>query len=341
MIEGLKAIDWLGVVTVTGGTVMLLIGLEFGGVTFPWDSATVICLIIFGCLTLVIFLFTQWRFAKYPLMPLRIFRNKSNAATFGVVFAHGVAYISMAYFLPFYFQAALGYSPIMSGVWALIMAVVMAIMTIGAGFFMVMTGRYLELIWFGCAFMTLGFGLFINFPPERSYARMVLFQVVISLGVGPLFQAPLLALQANLKQEDIATGTATLGFLRMLAAGISVVVGQVIYQSDIQKKTATFIAAGIPTELATKLTHGSSVSTTFIIQSLTNVQQLVVKTAITDSLSRIWIFYTVISFLGLLACIGIQKKVLSRDHVEAKTGLHQEKGAEGEMEKRNEAGEVA
>jgi EmrB/QacA subfamily drug resistance transporter len=338
LIDGLKAIDWLGTLTVTGGTVMLLVGLEFGGVTFPWDSATVICLIIFGIFTLVIFLFTQWRFAKYPIMPLPIFTNRSNAATLAVVVAHGLAYISMAYFLPFYFQAALGYSPIMSGVWSLIMAVVMAMMTIGAGFFMVMTGKYLELIWFGFVFMTLGFGLFINFQPYRSTVRMVMFQIVVSLGVGPLFQAPLLALQANLKQEDIATGTATLGFLRMLAAGISVVVGQVIYQSDIQKKTGTFIAVGIPTTLANKLADGSSVSATFIIQGLTKAQQLVVKAAITNSLSKIWIFYTAVSFAGLVACLGIRKKTLSKTHTEAKTGLQNGNAVESELnEKRGEA----
>ena len=48
MWEGLKAVDWLGSLTIVGGTLMLLLGLEFGGVARPWDSATVICLIVFG-----------------------------------------------------------------------------------------------------------------------------------------------------------------------------------------------------------------------------------------------------------------------------------------------------
>jgi len=39
--DGIKAIDWLGSLTIVGGTLMLLFGLEFGGVTYPWASATV------------------------------------------------------------------------------------------------------------------------------------------------------------------------------------------------------------------------------------------------------------------------------------------------------------
>jgi hypothetical protein len=33
---------------IIGGTLMFLFGLEFGGVNYPWDSPTVICLIVFG-----------------------------------------------------------------------------------------------------------------------------------------------------------------------------------------------------------------------------------------------------------------------------------------------------
>ncbi len=70
MLEGLKATDWLGALTVTGGTVMFSLGLEFGGVTYPWSSATVSCLICHGVSTFLIFLLFQWKIAKHPIMPL-------------------------------------------------------------------------------------------------------------------------------------------------------------------------------------------------------------------------------------------------------------------------------
>ena len=41
LLEGLAAIDWLGVISVVGATVMLLLGLEFGSTTYPWDSVSI------------------------------------------------------------------------------------------------------------------------------------------------------------------------------------------------------------------------------------------------------------------------------------------------------------
>lgn len=332
LLSGLKAIDWLGALTIVSATVMFLLGLEFGGVTKPWKSAEVICLIVFGVLTFVIFFFVEWRLAKYPLIPLRIFNNRSNAAVLTVVVSHGIAYISCAYFLPFYFQEVLGATPILSGVWLLAMAGALAFMTVFAGVYMQKTGKYLGIIIFGVFMMILGFGLFINFQPYRSWPRIIMFQLIVALGIGALFQAPLVALQTNLVPKDVAAGTATFSFLRMLATGLSVVVGQVIFQSKMKSHYTDFIRAGIPPNLSSTLSNGNTVSTTFLIQNLPVAQQDLIKSVTTSSLSKIWIFYTAISFVGFAASLGIGKKVLSKEHTETKTGLQAEKepgGADG------------
>ena len=38
LLEGIAAIDWLGVLTIVGATVMFLLGLQLGDVTHPWNS---------------------------------------------------------------------------------------------------------------------------------------------------------------------------------------------------------------------------------------------------------------------------------------------------------------
>ena len=47
---GLGAIDWVGSLLVVCGTLMVLLGIELGGVSQHWRSATVICLVTFGLL---------------------------------------------------------------------------------------------------------------------------------------------------------------------------------------------------------------------------------------------------------------------------------------------------
>lgn len=70
--DGVVAFDWLGTISIVGVTLLLLMGLDFGGVTFPWSSPTVICLIIFGMVMIAVFIFTEKRVANYPLMPLKV-----------------------------------------------------------------------------------------------------------------------------------------------------------------------------------------------------------------------------------------------------------------------------
>lgn len=117
--EGLKAVDWTGSLLIVGSTLMLLLGLDFGGVSHPWNSATVICLLVFGICVGGLFVLNEWKVTKYPIIPLHLFRHWSGIASFSVCFCHGYVFMGDAYYMPLYFQAVLGASPLMSGVYLL------------------------------------------------------------------------------------------------------------------------------------------------------------------------------------------------------------------------------
>lgn len=62
VLAGLKAVDWTGSLLIVGSALMVLLGIEFGGITFPWSSAAVICLITFGSVVLGIFLLNECQY---------------------------------------------------------------------------------------------------------------------------------------------------------------------------------------------------------------------------------------------------------------------------------------
>jgi hypothetical protein len=88
-VAGVKAMDWLGIFTFLGFTLMLLLGLDFGGVLFPWDSAKIISLLLVGSVMIFAFVYSEVKVAKYPLIPMTLFRRRTNVAAFSVVFFHG------------------------------------------------------------------------------------------------------------------------------------------------------------------------------------------------------------------------------------------------------------
>jgi hypothetical protein len=291
--DGLKAIDWLGSLSIIGGTLMLLLGLEFGGVTYPWNSATVICLIVFGIFTGFLFILNEWKLARYPVMPLRLFKNRSNIASLGVCFCHGYVFIAGSYYLPLYYQAVLGATPLLSGVYLLPFALTLAFVSAGTGVFIKKTGKYLPPIWFGLVLMTIGFGLFIDLDVDANWAKIIIFQIVAGIGVGPNFQSPLIALQSTVQPRDIATATATFGFTRNLSTAISVVIGGVVFQNQMVKKTAQLVA-GLGPRLANELSGGSAGANVGLVQSLPPAQQAVAKEAFFESLRTMWIMVCLI-----------------------------------------------
>jgi hypothetical protein len=331
LLQGLRSIDWLGSITVAGATVMLLLGLQFGGLTHAWDSATVVCLLVFSVITFALFFTAQFKVSPSPIMPFRIFSRLSNLSALAVCFCDAMIFNSVAYFVPLYFQTVLAASPLKSGTWMLALAIPLAVFSASAGWIMEKTGRYLELLRGGLLLMTIGLGLFINFPEYLSWPRIICFLVIVGIGFGPNFHAPLIALQTHLEPKDVGAGTATFGFVRMLSGAIGVVLGQVIFQSQIRTHAKSLLNAGIPSSVIADLMRGSTISTTTgYDSSLSSTQNFLIRQAKAQSLSKMWILYTLISAMGFVASLGIRKKALTRDHEEFKTGLSLSSNSESE-----------
>ncbi|KAE8450586.1 hypothetical protein EG329_005930 [Mollisiaceae sp. DMI_Dod_QoI] len=338
--EGLKAVDWAGSLSIVGGTLMLLLGLEFGGVTYPWSSAKVICLIVFGIVVAGLFVLNEWKFARYPVMPLRLFKHGSNIASLSVCFCHGFVFIAGTYYLPLYFQAVLGATPLLSGVYLLPLVLALSFTSGLTGLFIKKTGKYLPPIWFGLFFMTVGYGLFINMPLSPGWAKIIIYQIIAGIGVGPNFQAPLIALQSMIAPKDIATATATFGFIRNISTAISVVIGSVVFQNEMQKRYTSLVSSLGPT-LANQLRGGSAGASVGIVSALPPAQREIARRAFWESLRTMWIMYVAFAALGLGISFLIGNNKLTKEHQTVKTGLAEEEKARKAAIEQKKAGKEA
>lgn len=315
ILPGLASLDWLGAGTIIAATVLLLVGLQLGS-NSAFDSSGVLVLIIFGCILAVIFPITQWhaeRSKRDPILPLRIFKDISNLSALSVCACDALAFNSVAYFLPLYFQIVLGLSPSLSGIYMLAVAIPLALVSFASGYVIEKTGRFLEVLQAGLFTMTLGIGLLISLDASQHIGKIIAFLIVIGLGFGPNFGAPLIALQTRVRPVDIATGTSAFGFTRMISGAIGVVVGQVVFQLLMAKHLDQFLDAGVARDLAQRLADGEALSLASKVAMLPGAQKLVVKAGLTSALRGTWILYTVVSALGLLVSFGIKRTKLNRE----------------------------
>ncbi|KAI0170984.1 MFS multidrug transporter-like protein [Pestalotiopsis sp. NC0098] len=332
--EGLMAVDWLGTLFIIAITSLICVGLDFGGTMFPWSSEKVICLIVFGFVTIGLFLFTEHRLAKYPLMPLGVFKSVSNNAVFTLVFSHGMVLIGIEYYMPLYLQSVHQASPIRSGVLLLPLIIVQAAVEIIAGWLIHRTGRYIEFMWAGAVLMTLGTGLYIFFGADTSTAIVVGLEIVGAFGPALLFQAPMVAIQNTVSQNDTAAATASLLFLRSIAMSLSVVIGGVVFQNSMDDRHASLVAAGLSESVLEALSGSQAAANVHITQTIEDpAQHHAVLEAFAWSTRNMFIFYTALSATTVVASVFVKHRNLNTEHTETKTGLQHlaksEKAAKG------------
>ncbi|RAO65582.1 uncharacterized protein BHQ10_001594 [Talaromyces amestolkiae] len=318
--EGIKAIDWTGGSLVIGSTLMLLLGLDFGGVTRPWSSATVVCLLVFSVIVGALFVVNEKKFARYPVIPMDLFKYRSGTGSFVLCFCHGLVFMGQAYYLPLYFQAVLGISPILSGVYFLPFILAISISGALTGFFIQKTGRYMPTTYLGLALMALGVGLLINLDEYLNWPKLIAFQIVSGAGIGLNFEAPLLSLQAIVGSLNAATATSTIGFVRTIACAISLVLGSVVFQNQMVKQGPTLTAALGPS-LGGLLSSGDAAANIGVVNSLPPAQQAVARHALHHALTSMWIMYVGLAGAALVGGCLMSSHPLSREHEAVALGL--------------------
>ncbi|HSA48544.1 MAG TPA: MFS transporter [Yinghuangia sp.] len=106
--------DVTGALTGTAGMTLLVLAVAQGP-EWGWGSARVLGSMAAGLALLAVFAAVERR-ARQPLLRLGLLANRSLSAATGVILVFGVTLQAVPYFLTLYFQSAMGYSALRTGV---------------------------------------------------------------------------------------------------------------------------------------------------------------------------------------------------------------------------------
>lgn len=131
LLSKIKRFDWLGSTFFIASTVSFLIPLTWGGIMYSWSSWRVLFPIIIGPAGIICFAFYERYLSHHawdkdgnalpgnniePIIRFSIFNNMTMVLTYLETVIHGIVVWSLLYFLPLYYEAVKGYTPIIAGV---------------------------------------------------------------------------------------------------------------------------------------------------------------------------------------------------------------------------------
>lgn len=214
-------VDWTGAFVISAAVSLLLIWVTFAGDKYDWMSWQTAVMVGGSVLLGALFVLVESKAAE-PIIPLRLFRNRTiTLASLASLFV-GVAMFAGTVFFSQYFQLARNESPTMSGVLTIPMIAGLFVSSTVSGMIITKTGKWKAWLVSGGALTTGGLGLLGTIRYDTEYWHIALFMGVMGLGLGMMMQNLVLCTQNQVAPADLGSASSVVTFFRSLGGAIGV-----------------------------------------------------------------------------------------------------------------------
>lgn len=259
--EKIHQLDYVNIVFFMAATSFTL-GIAFVG-EYSWVSTKVLVPLLLGFLGLLLYVFIEFKYVKYPTVPFAIINHKTSILGYCCNVIHGGVFtLSGVYFLPFFFQGVIGLSPYQIGLNLFAIGITVTPFSILAGILINKLGRYKWVTCTGWALSVLGLGLSTTLTSESSQATYLGYFIVVGFGVSINLSAATFAVLAPLLQHEQPLAVAFLAFSRAFGALIAISLG------------ATLLATRLLQQLPDEFKSGFSVDYESVLSILVIVVDL-------------------------------------------------------------------
>lgn len=214
-------VDWAGALFISAAVSLLLIWVTFGGDKYNWLSWQTYTMVGGSVLLGLIFVLVESKAAE-PIIPLRLFRNRTITLSSLASLFVGVAMFTGTVFFAQYFQLARDKSPTMSGVLTIPMIGGLFVSSTVSGQVITKTGKWKAWLVAGGLFVTAGLGLLGTIRYDTAYWKVAVFMALMGLGIGMMMQNLVLSTQNQVEPKDLGSASSTVTFFRSLGGAVGV-----------------------------------------------------------------------------------------------------------------------
>ena len=297
--------DILANTALLAGMIGILYAITEGGIAYPWSSWRIIVALAGGAAGLVLFFaleFVPNRLAQDPILPLRLFSNRTAASCFALTFLHGLVTYGEIYLLPVYFQSIKGASPLQSAIDLFPATAPGPVAAILAGIAMAWSGRYKWQTTAWWVVLAVGCGVLTLLGLDTPTWQWALFQVIAGLAVGALFTLLLPPIQSSLPIEELAHATAACAFCRSFGSVWGIALGTNVFIGTVNGRLQA-----IPGLEAIGLRGSTALGFATELHRLPAPLQAPVREAFQHALHRSFIAFVPVAAVGVVVSLFVRE----------------------------------
>ncbi|TDE54063.1 DHA2 family efflux MFS transporter permease subunit [Nonomuraea mesophila] len=307
------SIDIWGATTITAAASALMLLLTLGGNTFEWDSVWTYFLASIALLMLALAVLSE-RTARNPILPPRLFRNRTFVLTSIASLFVGMAMFGAMIYLPQYLQNVKGLSPTDSGLMTLPMVAALFVSGVVSGKIVTKTGRWKLFPVAGMLIVAAGLFLLSKLHVDSGEWLIGFDVAVLGTGLGMSMQMLILAAQNGSEPRDMASTTAGVSFFRSLGGAVGVAAFGAILTNRLKDEMAEMLkAAKIALPGGSDFKLGSPEA----IQRLPEPVKHIVLESFTRGMETVFMVGVPIALLGFVATLFLKELPLRGSAVTA------------------------
>ena len=235
-------IDYTGATLIVAGVSLLLVWVSLAGNQFDWVSPVSALLVVAGLVVVAAAVYVEARVAVEPVVPLRLFRDRTIALATTASVLIGVAMFGSTVYLSQYFQTARGMSPTAAGLMSICMVGGLLVSSIVSGRRITTHRTWKRWLVSGMVLTVVGLGLLGTIDETTDLRVVGLFMAVLGVGLGATMQNLVLAVQNNVPLSELGAASSVVAFFRSLGGSVGV----------------SALGALLSTQVAAKVTAGLS-----------------------------------------------------------------------------------
>ncbi|KAJ5668718.1 hypothetical protein N7462_009788 [Penicillium macrosclerotiorum] len=308
-LDGLKKFDYIGFVLYSGGLVLVLLGLSWGGSSYAWNSSHVVAVLVVGFVSLIAFVAYEILVPmEQPLLPLSLLKNRGYSATVCSALVGNMVYFSMSLLWPEAIAYLFTTDSMKAGWLSCSTGLGVIVGEIAAGALMKPLGYSKYQLIASTIVITAFSGALAAINQDRQ-AYGIAFTVVGGFAVGYLELITLIMCPLYCEPEDIGLASGFLGSAKQVAGTIATAIYVAILDNRVavdlpRDVSAAAVKAGLATSSLTDLLEAVAAGTTAALEAVPGMTDSILtavsnaeKTAYSQSFRTV--FLASIAFGGL------------------------------------------